>query len=890
LILSSTYIVDNNLADIMSMSFSACEQNLSAFSLNAFFNALYQQAAAEGISVFVSTGDAGAADCDASFPFPPAQDGVAVNGLASTPFDTAVAGTQFMDTANPSAYWGTAGPGAVSVLGYIPEKVWNESCDASSSSCPSPTLAAAGGGVSTIYPRPSWQSVGVLGVPKENHRFLPDVSLTGAVHDDYLFCVALFAPCSVSGTGAQAQLLSGGAIGGTSASAQAFAGIMALVDQHRGGRQGLANYVLYKLAAKEDFTQCNSSKRTDPAKPAPAGCVFNDITAGNNGVPGNDTLTAPVPPGDAVGQLGYKAVPGYDPATGLGSVDGANLVHAWDSVTFRGSTTRLFAHDETSIQHGQAVEFSVKVRPLAGSGTPTGSFVLIARNAPAAFNGAAVGTGTLTDGYFRGTFNSLPGGHYQVVAHYGGDGIFGGSESDAVEIDVAREASSVALIGVDQNGNSFAAPGSLTLGFGLGWPFQVNVTTASGIGVPTGSVSLRDNGVPIAELPLNNQGQALFRNCDPFSATFCLTLGQHTLTASYSGDSTATVSLSPPLTVSMIKAPALFAANFSCCFTPVTAEIEADFETGSAFAGFPPTGTVSFFDSLDSGPNKLLGPPVPLSQGPLVFRFFDLSPGMHVLTVLYSGDKTYLASSTSSAQFTIPSSKLLPTRTTLTPLTKPIVEGQPVKFKVTVASTQSKGTPTGDVVVLTGGSFVNIQATFTLVNGSAIVEGIMPNASPDVQAFYFGDSKFNGSSSLPATISVARITAPLTITSNVKSATAGSQVSLVATITPPVGLDQPQGTVQFFDSVNGGKRTQLGQTQVVLGGGSATGAQPGTAAIAAVLTTPGVHTITASYSGDPDYNPVSRSLTVTVGDDTASSLGLTATQGGKGVATYSGVP
>ena len=837
---------------------------MSAFGLNSFFNALYQQAAAEGISVFVATGDAGAADCDASFPFPPAQDGIAVNGLASTPFDTAVGGTQFNDTANPSRYWGPVGPNEVSVLGYIPEMVWNESCDPSTSSCSSPSLAAGGGGVSTIYSKPSWQSTGILGVPNDGKRDLPDVSLTGAVHDDYIFCVALFAPCSVSGSGTQAQLLSAGAIGGTSASAQAFAGIMALVDQHQGGRQGLANYVLYKLAAKETFSKCNSSNRTQPTKPAPSGCVFSDITAGNNGVPGNDTLSGTVPPGDVDGQLGYNAVPGYDPATGLGSVDGANLVSAWSSVNFRGSTTALTTSGSTSVKHGQAISFNVKVSPLAGSGTPTGPVVLIAQNAPAPFNGTAVSSGILSHGVFKAAINSLPGGHYQVVAHYGGDGVFGGSESGAVDVNVTKESSAVALSTIDQNGNSFSAPGSVNLGYGFGWPLEITVTTASGSGTPTGKVGLLDGGTRIAQLPLNNQGQAIFNNCDEFSAQFCLSQGQHAITVSYSGDSSVSPSSSSALNISVVKTPAVFEAGFFCCFTPITIEIEVDFETGEAALGIAPTGTVSFLDSVNGGSPKALGPPVSLAQGPIIFRYFDLVPGQHIITAQYNGDNTYLPSSTTSPLIVIQGSKLLPTRTRLEALTSHIVEGQPVKFKVTVTSPGSKAVPTGDVVVLAGASFVNLQGNFPLKNGSAIVEEIMPNASPAVQAFYFPNSKFKSSSSPPVATSAAKITAALTITSNVSSMQAGSQVSLVATITPPVGLDQPQGTVQFFDSLNGGKPTPLGQTQLVLLGGSAVGAQTGTAAIAAVLSTAGVHTITAEYSGDPDYNPVSESLTVTV--------------------------
>jgi len=140
--LSASYIVDHNLAPIMSASFGGCEADegaLEAGNESFFVNALWQQAAAQGISVFVSTGDSGAASCDPDGPGTTgAEGGAAISGLASTPFDTAVGGTEFNElgtgetpppATTEATFWSaTNGAGFESALGYIPEKVWNDSC------------------------------------------------------------------------------------------------------------------------------------------------------------------------------------------------------------------------------------------------------------------------------------------------------------------------------------------------------------------------------------------------------------------------------------------------------------------------------------------------------------------------------------------------------------------------------------------------------------------------------------------------------------------------------------------------------------------------------------------------------------------------------------------
>jgi pseudomonalisin len=276
--LSAQYIVNHNLAPVMSTSFGLCEAALGS-SGNSFLNSLWQQAAAQGISVFVSSGDSGAAGCD-SASASTATHGRAVNGLCSTPYSVCVGGAEFNDRANPSLYWSssnTAGTQA-SAHGYIPEVVWNESGAGDG-------LWASGGGASAIYPKPSWQAG--AGVPADGKRDVPDVSLSAAGHDGYLI------------------YQSGGfyVVGGTSAASPSFAGVMALVVQHRAARQGNANTVFYSLRTKQ---------REGGA------LVFRDITSGNNSVPG---------------EAGFSAATGYDQATGLGSVDASVLVDHWSDTS-----------------------------------------------------------------------------------------------------------------------------------------------------------------------------------------------------------------------------------------------------------------------------------------------------------------------------------------------------------------------------------------------------------------------------------------------------------------------------------------------------------------------------------------------------------------------------
>ncbi len=284
--LSVVYIVDNNLANVMTESFGLCEALTTAADA-ANLAAIAGQATAQGITYMASTGDSGAEGCDAASETQ-ATGPVSVSFPASLPYLVAVGGTMFNEHGNDSAFWkSTNSPGtSESVISYIPENVWNESCSVAQCGQHA-NLSAGGGGASGTnakfsFPKPVWQT-GLPGIPVDGKRDLPDVSLTAALHDPYLLCLA--ASCdSAQGS------ISFSLVGGTSASSPSFAGIMALVNQKIGSRQGQAGYVLYRLAAGETLSQCNASSISG----LPAGnCIFNDVTVGNNAVPGETGFGTP---------------------------------------------------------------------------------------------------------------------------------------------------------------------------------------------------------------------------------------------------------------------------------------------------------------------------------------------------------------------------------------------------------------------------------------------------------------------------------------------------------------------------------------------------------------------------------------------------------------------
>jgi hypothetical protein len=179
---------------------------------------------------------------------------------------------------------------------------WNDSPVTGTGTLLSPDLSATGGGVSTLFSKPSWQTG--PGVPNDQQRDVPDVSLSGSAnHDGYLVCSQGFCTNGFRDSAGALDVF-----GGTSVGSQAFAGILAILNQatHSNGL-GNVNPTLYALAANPNTAN-----------------AFHDVTSGNNIVP--CTQGSPNCPMSSPFQFGYSAGVGYDLATGLGSVNVANLV------------------------------------------------------------------------------------------------------------------------------------------------------------------------------------------------------------------------------------------------------------------------------------------------------------------------------------------------------------------------------------------------------------------------------------------------------------------------------------------------------------------------------------------------------------------------------------
>lgn len=624
--LSELFIIDNNLGQVMSESFGACEQGITSAQA-ASSAALAEQAAAQGITFFVSSGDSGSAGCDD--PNSSAEThGLSASFPASTPYTVAVGGTMFNENGQDAKYWSSTNNSTdlSSALSYIPENVWNESCG---SNCgQNAGLWSSGGGSSVLFTKPSWQTG--FG-PSDGARDLPDVSLTAAGHDAYLLCLEGSCIPDVQG------FIHFAGVAGTSASAPSFAGIMALVDEAMGGPQGQADYVFYRLAASETFSQCNgSSTSSSPAST----CTFNDTTTGNNCVPGENGYPSSC--------TTYNSGPGYDLATGLGSVNISNLIKNWTSATFNStSATLAMTPNPTTITHGAAVTADITV--TGTSGMPTGDVSLqLARGMQAPSlclppSSCTLKPGAGTTGSVSVTTHALPGGSYNLSAFYPGDGNFSPSTSSPWSVTVNSEPSTTSLVvasGFDASGN----PIPFTSGVYGGLMYlQSKVKGHSGFGIPTGSVQFTDNGgsvgfpgVPLGQL--DTTGTAWTP-----TGVFTVGVGTRTLAASYPGDASFSSSISPTTTVTITQATTTTTMSLPSNDGSGTI-IQATVNTASR--GLPPGGNVTFYSGNASLGTATLTPTPGTPGSKAQSTAYVTSPisGNPSLTATYAGDPNYSGS------------------------------------------------------------------------------------------------------------------------------------------------------------------------------------------------------------------------------------------------------
>ncbi|WP_433972036.1 Ig-like domain repeat protein [Tunturiibacter lichenicola] len=879
--ISASYIVDKALAPIMTVSFGLCEADMTDSQI-AFYHLLWQQAAAEGITVFVSAGDAGSSMCNNPSNLSTVYS-FGVSGLASTPYNVAVGGTEFNDV-NLATYWNASNTNDLSsAKGYIPEAVWNESCafglPQSITNCNFAfhgSSFAGGGGVSSCasrttddtetefcaagYAKPSWQAG--PGVPQDGVRDLPDVSLAAAGgHDGYILCVEGSCQWTKNSDGS-ITLQQASIVGGTSAASPSMASIMALIEQKHGQFQGVANYQLYQLAAADKDQSCDSSQLTSPTEPTT--CIFHDITLGSNAVPclhgapdcqGPDSpvpVGISLPPGKFAPNSftdGYASTGGYDLGTGLGSVDVANLVEGWGKRrTFHSRTTLNLS--QTIFQHGTSITFSGKVVGVGG-GTPSGEVLLTASTT----TGAPQSTAVVSGAYSASTIN-LPGGQYTLTAEYSGDSVFGASSSRPVVVTVTPENSVL-------TGTSFAQKVLLrhfspivvpsTTGL-LGEPFwlQFQVNGVSGSTDGTGTIKLSQGNKVIGTYPVSSSGQ-IYVQCGP--KTPCdYWPGTYTFKADYSGGSSFNPS-STTLAFEIVPG-FVFADTRANTITPVAGSRDIAFVTFRGPLGpttIQPTGVVILTRS-DTG--AALGTGTIDNTGTATIPF-NSPAGEYFLTPNYAGDANYTAvnlGSLQSIQTIDGNSGTQPVNISVN-LGKPTFAlGERSSFSVTVAPATKVGTalPTGTVTLFSNNGQISGQIVLAGGKATGTAEWDAVGAQ-GVYAVYAGDTNFAVASSTPVSVNVAQGVPTVTVQPRDNVVRVREETSITALLTNSVAstnVQAPTGTIQLFDAVDGDRPRAIGVPQVVISENGALGATLAT-------TLPkGVNVITAIYSGDANWKSV----------------------------------
>ena len=507
---SMAALVDNSLSDVMSLSYGESELFFVASDYTAQ-DTLYAQAATQGQSIFISSGDSGSDVADQNTNGT-ATSGINVNAFGS-PLVTVAGGTDFSDYYDASeggraqsTYWSSTNTTHYgSALGYVPETAWNDSC-ASSIYAVSQGFTGAGlcanfgvgndgfviggsGGISSHYAVPAWQT-GVSGYSNSNHA-QPDVAgfaSNGWWGHALIFCDsnpidASFAGCTTEANFAEA--------GGTSFVAPYMAGVAGLLRDYSGSRQGLLNPALYALAkaqftAAATRTACYSNGQTSNAGvttglPA-AACIFNDVTTSNNDVPCEAGSTSCfVNSGDGFGMLSlkgssslavaYPSTIGFDQVSGIGTVNVNNLITKWNTAFT--STTSLKA-SLTSITSSQS---TVLIATVTGA-TPIGYV-----DTPPALTGkASFAAGTTSLGncaLSAGSCSlSVPGtalqsGANSVTATFLGSGTYPSSTSSIVTVTVTASSGPAVSL----------TPTSLNFG-----------AVATGVTSPAETVTLKKSG------------------------------------------------------------------------------------------------------------------------------------------------------------------------------------------------------------------------------------------------------------------------------------------------------------------------------------------------------------------------------------------------------------
>jgi len=735
-------------AQVVSISYGACEAEAGQSGVN-YWDALFQQAAAEGISVFVASGDSGASGCEDAFATPVTNPGaISPSYICSSGYATCVGGTEFNDAGNPVQYWNTSnGSSLASARLYIPEGAWNEPLNSKSS----PQVAGSGGGVSSFIPTPAWQAG--TGVPAaRTGRYTPDVSFTSSCHDAYFGCMAALGASCVSGSDGSFRFAG---FCGTSAAAPSLAGVAALLDEKSQIPQGNINPQIYAMAANSPSTFHDST----PATSGVASCDIHTPSMCNNSTPG--------PTGLSGGQAGYPLTVGYDLVTGVGSPDILNFVGNFG--TALPVPTVTLTPSSNAINAVEGLKITIAVAGGAGQPIPSGTVELtdgqFTASDVALVNGTAtvvIPAGTLTGSIDIDTFS----------AQYFPD------DASAAKYSTAIGTCAVAVNLITPTMSVSATPSNTTTAQAIA--VKVTVTTPNGAPTPTGDILLQQAGtsntysstlangtvtitIPAGALPPGSDWIDVYYNPDVQSQRYYARVIRETMVTVAAGPMTTPtvkVTFSPPA-ISFVDG-----VNVTVTVVP-------------ASGGPTPSGIVNV-----TSPSINYGNLYMTLKGGTATKSLpggSLPAGNDTFTANYPGDyNNHPVTGTA----TIAVSKVTPTISIDTNGLSSISTYQSLYVAVHAVSGTGPGSDPTGTVTLTSGTFTS--QSMILENGGALVlipAGSLTPGTAMLEVQYTGDGNYNPASG-SASIEVTNVLPSFAISgTNVTIATRGATTGNVSTIT-----------------------------------------------------------------------------------------------------------
>ena len=750
--------VDAALAHTVSLGYSACESSLST-AHQAFYAALFRQASAEGIAIIAATGDSGAAACHSPLDANPVASGWGVNALVSTPWNTAVGAVAF--TADRSELTGWQ-PLSATAPAY-----------------------ATGGGASSIYATPEWQSATGLpasdpeaaaallsGAAPAHHRYLPDLSLPAAADaDDGASGIRGLAFCFAGDSGGSGCHVT--SAGGSAASAALFSGVAALLAQKYGPQGNLAPN-LYALSKRTQASAAGSltEKSTQP---------FVDITSGGSILPCVAGTSNCVDSGNGMGAIGFDSAPGYDLATGLGSVNAGALVENWAAPAAVGTaavTVEMTTAGGVTYNPSAIIALSARVLSGSGGSVPTGT-VQFYDETVRANTGSPVTLDSAGNATYSENGQFTQGGH-NIAAIYSGDSTYESATSQPVVITI--EPSPTTLV---------VTPSSTTPTGGATITVTGTVTSSNpGNSPPTGTLTINLDGIPQGNATLATIGATTSGSVNVVVPS----AGSHSVQGTYSGDinynnstsQSVTITVAKGATVTSISAtPSTLSAGVPETFTAIIAPATA---TTSAYTI---TGTVSFYD----GGTTLLGTAAVSSNTAVLTGIVLSTTSAHTITAVYSGDTNW-GPSVSSPLLLQPI--LLPVTVTLATSSSTLAPGQSATLTATVTPVTTpiitaEQHPTGNVFFYAGTTLIG-EGTLAAGLGDTGVATVfvpqLPAGAYVLTAQYAGDTTYGPAISSPLNLAIEDFTVSCSVNNvNVvqgQTATVTCAVASLGGLTGPI--------------------------------------------------------------------------------------------------------